>query len=127
MGAVHKFFGVQGPFRWDGVDVRQYDEGTSSGVTRQILVGENEGSTNFIIRYFELPPGSGSAFHTHGHEHGVVVLRGRGRVRIGDREQDLAFGDVIYVPPNEIHQFTNIGDEDAPAVTGLAADVNVPP
>ena len=111
MGVVHKFSDKGGPFRWDGVEVRQYEDGPSSGVTRQILIGENEGSANFIIRYFELPPGTSSAFHTHEHEHGVVVLRGKGKVRIGEREQYLAFGDVIWAPPDEIHQFSNAGDE----------------
>jgi len=111
MGVVHKFQGTDGPYRWDGVEVKQYEDGPTAGVTRQILIGENEGSANFIIRYFELPPGTASAFHTHAHEHGVVVLRGCGRVCIGGREQDLAFGDVVYVPPDEIHQFSNASDE----------------
>jgi quercetin dioxygenase-like cupin family protein len=111
VGIVHKFQGTQGPYRWDGVEAKQYGEGLPTGVTLQILVGQNEGSGNFIIRYFELQPGASSAFHTHAHEHGVVVLRGRGRVRIGDREQDLEFGDVVYVPPDEIHQFSNAGDD----------------
>ena len=111
MGVVHTFNATKGPFRWDGVEVKQYEEGPSTGVTRQILIGEKEGSANFIIRYFELPPGTSSAYHTHSHEHGVVVLRGRGRVRIGDHEQAIAFGDVVYFPPDEIHQFANAGDE----------------
>ena len=111
MGIVHTFKKVDGCYRWDGVEVAQYEEDPASGVTRQILIGEKEGSANFIIRYFELPPGTASAFHTHDHEHGVVVLRGRGRVRIGDRQHDLSFGDVVYVPPGEIHQFSNAGDE----------------
>ena len=111
MGTVHKFSSANGPYRWAGVEVAEYTDGPSVGVTRQILIGENEGSANFIIRYFELPPGTASAFHTHDHEHGVVILRGRGRVRIGDREEALSFGDAVFVPPNEIHQFSNIGDE----------------
>jgi quercetin dioxygenase-like cupin family protein len=111
MGTVHKFQGAGGPYRWDDVTVAQYEDGPVAGVTRQILIGPKEGSKNFIVRYFELPPGTASAYHTHDHEHGVVVLRGRGRVRIGEREQDLSFGDVVYVPPDEIHQFSNAGDE----------------
>lgn len=111
MGTIHKFLATGGPYRWDGVAVREYNEGPSSGVTRQILIGEDEGSANFIIRYFELPPGTASAFHSHAHEHGVVVLRGKGHVRIGEREEDLGFGDVVYVAPGEIHQFSNTGDE----------------
>jgi len=111
MGVIHKFQGTGGPYRWHGVAVTEYGEGPSTGVTRQILIGEDEGSANFIIRYFELPPGTSSALHTHTHEHGVVVLRGKGRVRIGDHEQDLTFGDVVYVAPNEIHQFSNAGDD----------------
>ena len=111
MGTIHKFKGGQGPYRWEGVEATEYQAGASKGSTRQILIGEDQGAPNFIIRYFELPPGNASEFHTHAHEHGVVVLRGRGRVRIGDREEDISFGDVVYVPPDEIHQFKNVGDE----------------
>lgn len=111
MGVVHKFHDTDGPYRWDDVEVMQVTDAPVAGVTRQILIGEHEGSANFIIRYFELPPGGASAFHRHENEHGVVVLRGRGRVRIGDHEQDISFGDAVYVPPDEIHQFRNAGDE----------------
>jgi quercetin dioxygenase-like cupin family protein len=111
MGIVHKFQGTSGPYRWDGVTVEDYGASASPGVTRQILVGEKEGSTNFIIRYFELPKGASSALHTHNYEHGVVILRGHGSVRIGDREQELSFGDVVWVAPDELHQFKNSGDE----------------
>ena len=111
MGVVHKFRGGTGPYRWDGVQVHEYNAGVGKGSTRQVLIGEAEGAPNFVIRYFELPPGNASEYHTHEHEHGVVVLRGKGRVRIGEQQVDLSFGDAVYVPSNEIHQFTNIGDE----------------
>ena len=112
MSIVHKFRGTDEAYRWDGVAVREYEGGAASaGVTRQILIGEQEGAPDYVIRYFELPPGGHSAFDQHAHEHGVVVLRGKGRVRLGEREIDLTFGDVVWVAPNEIHQFSNIGDE----------------
>jgi len=30
---------------------------------------------------------------------------------LGEKETEISFGDVVYVPPNEIHQFKNAGDE----------------
>ena len=41
----------------------------------------------------------------------VVVLRGCGQVQLGDTVHDLAFGDTVYVAPNEVHQFRNPSEE----------------
>jgi quercetin dioxygenase-like cupin family protein len=111
MGTIHKFQGTKGPYRWEGVPVTPVEEGASPGVTRQIIVGAGDKSKNFIIRYFELPPGGSSPLHTHWYEHGVVVVRGRGHVRFSDHEQDIFFGDAVFVEPNELHQFSNNSDE----------------
>ena len=44
-------------------------------------------------------------------DHGVYVLRGTARVLMGREVVEVVVGDVIYIPPNERHQFENIGDE----------------
>src|SRR6267154_1171114 len=83
-----------GGFRWDGIPVREYKTGDVPyrDVTRQTLLGEGAGEEpfNFVTRYFEIQPGGYSTLERHQHPHAVVVIRGRGRVMLGDRSHDLA-------------------------------------
>lgn len=96
-------------FRWDGMPVSEYKApGTSwNSVSRTTLVGNQGEQTAFHVRYFEIAPGGYTSLEQHAHEHAVLVLRGRGVVQLGERTHDLAFGDLVYVAPNEVHQFRN--------------------
>ncbi len=98
-----------GKFRWQGVTAAEYKDAADHhrGVTRLGLVGGAGEDTAFHVRYFELAPGGYSSREHHCHEHAVVVLRGRGEVQLGDAVYPLAFGDTVYVAPNEVHQFRN--------------------
>lgn len=102
-------------FRWHDVERETYKtEGTHfSGIIRQTLLGENEGEQhlNFITRYFEIQPGGYSSLERHGHPHTVVVLRGGGRVILGERVEEIVPFDCVYVSPGTLHQFHAMGDE----------------
>ncbi len=102
-------------FRWQGVEVREYKAAGApyKDVTRQTLLGEGEGEAdlNFITRYFEIQPGGYSTLERHQHPHAVVVIRGRGRVALGERTYDLAPFDCVYVAPGAVHQFEASGVE----------------
>ena len=104
-------------FRWQGVEVREYkaDGAPYKDVTRQTLLGEGEGEgeadLNFITRYFEIQPGGYSTLERHRHSHAVVVIRGRGRVALGEHTYDLAPFDCVYVAPGAVHQFAASGGE----------------
>ena len=39
---------------------------------------------------------------TRPHEY-YYVLYGRGRMIIGDEEQEISQGDLVYIPPNLVH------------------------
>ena len=39
----------------------------------------------------------------------MYVLAGRGTIVDGDEERPLAAGDVVFVAPNDVHQFRNTG------------------
>jgi quercetin dioxygenase-like cupin family protein len=102
-------------FRWDGVPVREYKTGDVPyrDVTRQTLLGEGAGEApfNFVTRYFEIQPGGYSTLERHQHPHAVVVIRGQGRVMLGDRSYDIAPFDCVYVSPGVGHQFRATGAE----------------
>ncbi len=108
---VLKFAG----FRWDAVPVREYRSGDApyQDVTRQTLLGEGAGEEpfSFVTRYFEIQPGGYSTLERHEHPHAVVVIRGRGRVILGERGYDIAPYDCVYVSPGVPHQFRAAGDE----------------
>ena len=99
----------QPDFHWQGVPVADYKVPGAHwcGIQRTSLVGEAGEQTHFHLRYFEIAPGGFSSLEHHGHEHVVVVLRGRGEVRLGPQQHELAFGDTVYVAPHEVHRFRN--------------------
>ena len=80
------------------------------GCTVRWLVSESDGAPNFAMRQFEVEPGGYTPRHSHAYEHEVYVLQGQGIVLEGDVEHPLTTGDVVLVPPDEIHQFRNTGN-----------------
>lgn len=88
-----------GSFDWSGVVVSSY----KPGATRRELVQ----AKGFHVRYFELDPGGATSLERHGHEHCVLVLRGRGQAILGADVHEVGFGDVVYVAPDDPHQFRN--------------------
>jgi ribulose-bisphosphate carboxylase large chain len=102
--------------RWDGVPVEPYKATTDAwhGITRRELIGNRGESPRFHVRYFELAPGGYSTLERHEHEHVVIVQRGRGEVRFGCYRFRVGPEDIVYVAPNDPHQFSNPDDADGP-------------
>lgn len=73
------------------------------------LVDETDGAPNFAMRQFEVAPGGFTPRHSHPYEHEVYVLDGAGEIFEGDVARPLRPGTVVYVAPDEIHQFRNTG------------------
>lgn len=58
-----------------------------------------------------IPPGGATVEHYHRvTEELYLVTEGRGRLRIGDEERDVAVGDCALIPPGERHKIANTGD-----------------
>jgi S-methyl-1-thioxylulose 5-phosphate methylthiotransferase len=114
VGIIHRQDNMEnGELRWHDVAVRAYGPENSGAdrATRQILIGTDEDSPNFHMRYFAVQPGGHTSLDRHSHEHGVYVLHGRARLRLGDDEHELNAGDVVYIPGNQVHQFFSSGQE----------------
>ena len=74
------------------------------------MVGEPDGAPSFSMRQFEVSPSGYTPLHSHGHEHEVFVLEGSGELTGADQTWPLRAGDVVFVPPQEQHNFRNTGD-----------------
>ena len=92
---------------WD-VDAKDAEEGASKLKVRW-LITKDIGAENFAMRLFEMEPGGYSPFHSHPWEHEVFILEGEGIVVGAEEERKLKAGDVVFVHPNEQHQFKNNG------------------
>ena len=111
MSAVHQFTGDKNKFIWNEVEsVPLKAEGIQSA-TKSILIGEKEGAPNSIMRFFELAPGGHSKLERHSHEHEVLIIQGKGKVRIGEAEHTVEPFDAVFVEGNELHQFSNPFDK----------------
>jgi S-methyl-1-thioxylulose 5-phosphate methylthiotransferase len=114
MAIIHHFNQIEnGELRWQDVSVRAYGPGNSDAdrATRQVLIGIDEHSPNFHMRYFAVQPGGHTSLDQHAHDHGVYILHGRANLRAGGKEHELSPGDVVYIPGNEVHQFFTAGEE----------------
>lgn len=94
------------------VQPEEVDDPEAKDVVVRWLIKEEDGAGNFVMRRFTVAAGGFTPYHTHAYEHEVFVVEGTGTLRFGDKEEPLREGDVVFVPANAEHQFTNSGEGD---------------
>jgi len=82
--------------------------------TNQMLITkeemENSGAKKFVLlEYIIFPPGTSTPKHTdpEGMEAMVYVTKGEAIFSIGDREEKVKGGSVIYIPSGALHYIKN--------------------
>ena len=110
MTRVRRF---SGGFDWEDVETLDYKPRGShfKDISRRVLFDASEGLSS-QLRYFEIAPDGHSTLERHEHLHAVLVLRGRGRVLLGNRIHELAPFDLVDIGPMTWHQFR--AADDAP-------------
>ena len=71
----------------------------------QVLVGPDDGAPHFAMRRFRMEEGGGVPLHTNDVEHEQYVLRGRARMRVGDRVHEVSADDVLFIPAGVPHSY----------------------
>jgi quercetin dioxygenase-like cupin family protein len=111
MSVIHHFTGQTNSLDWEDATHHEYNGPGVKGAIGKVLIGPADGANNFVFRYFRVEPGGNTVLDQHPHDHGVLILHGRARVRLGDQEFEVGPNDLVYVSPNDVHQFFTVGDE----------------
>lgn len=111
-------------FRWQDVERKDYktDSDNFRDIHRYSILSDETDGLNAHMRYFEIQPGGYSSLEKHRHTHSVMVIRGSGTVILGNRMEEIAVHDVIYIAPEAIHQFH--ADRDDPLGFLCVVDCN---
>ena len=82
-----------------------------TAVTKQVVLGPEEGSDEMVLRYFSVAEGGATPYHSHDFPHLVKIEAGEGvAVDVDKNETPVVAGDYVYVDTDEIHNFKNTGD-----------------
>jgi quercetin dioxygenase-like cupin family protein len=84
-------------------------EETTQGLTIRRVIDEVDGAGDFMMDIFEIEAGGWTGLHQHPWEHQVFVVTGEGEVTGPPGTTPFGPGQVIFIAPDEEHQFRNTG------------------
>ena len=94
-------------------------------VSYLLLTNGQFGSRNLTITWVEGEPTSEQATHAHPQEQVYVIVRGRGLMRVGDEQQEVVAGTLVFVPPDTPHAIRNTGEEPLVYVSATAPPIDL--
>lgn len=85
---------------------------SGGGGTYRILIDEpTTGARSFSLLVNEIRPGFGGRAHAHDVEHGMYIIRGRGRFTLNGKAYPVEPGTAVFVPPGASHSLACEGEE----------------
>jgi uncharacterized protein YndB with AHSA1/START domain/quercetin dioxygenase-like cupin family protein len=75
------------------------------GTAMHVLVGPQQGATDFVLRRFVMQQGGGMPYHTNLVEHQQYVLRGKARIRIADEVHEVSADHTLFIPAGVPHSY----------------------
>lgn len=79
---------------------------------RELLAHRNSCIAAQSLAEARLPPGASTTAHYHPKTEEIYyITHGQGRMQIGEELRDVKVGDAIAIPPGQVHQITNTGQD----------------
>ena len=92
------------------VQLQQVEEDGAQEVAVRWVINKEDGAQNFFMRVFDVQPGGHTPYHRHAWEHEVFILEGHAAVVTENGTKSAPAGNVVFVLPEEYHQFRNETD-----------------
>ena len=67
------------------------------------------GANICVIFNYLAEPGGGPRLHTHPYPETFIIRQGRGLFTVGDEQIEATAGQILIVPADTPHKFTNLG------------------
>lgn len=74
------------------------------------LIGADHGGVGVCVIFVDAEPGAGPSLHKHPYEELFILLDGEATFIAGEQEVRARAGEMVIVPPDTPHAFTNSGD-----------------
>jgi quercetin dioxygenase-like cupin family protein len=108
------------------VSLDSVEPGTATGARSfQLLHGPHNGSVRATGFVGYIPPGA-APWHYHLYDEIVWILRGKGRLHVGDDVEALAPGSAFRLHPREVHIVENVQPLAELAVLGIFTPAGSP-
>ncbi len=73
------------------------------------LQGGAHGANICVIFNFQQQPGGGPRLHKHPYAETFIIRSGTGLFTVGEEQITATAGQILVVPPDTPHKFTNLG------------------
>ncbi len=81
-------------------------------IIRELMHPQQHGNRQQSLAEAIVPPGTSTLLHVHRQTEEIYYFTGgRGRMRLGDAQFDVARGDTVCILPGTPHNLTNDGPE----------------
>ena len=74
------------------------------------LIGDDHGGLGLCIIFVDAEPGRGPSRHTHPYDEVLIIQEGQATATVGDETLDVGPGDIVLIPADTPHGFTNTGE-----------------
>lgn len=91
------------------------------GIVHRTLASRADGLSSLSVWTQTMEPGAATPPHHHDCDEVVVVLAGRGEVRIAGEAHPIGPDQTLVLPAEVDHQIVNTGDEPLRTLAALAA------
>ncbi|HDQ14939.1 MAG TPA: cupin domain-containing protein [Sediminispirochaeta sp.] len=94
----------------DEIEARKISGEGIQGVTKQVLIGPDQGWEDQVMRLFTVEEGGYTPKHEHPWPHSIFVVEGTGTLFVDGKDYPVKVGSVAYVTPGKKHQLRQAGE-----------------
>lgn len=89
-------------------------------ITNEIISGKNAS-----VNLTQLAPGSRFGLHYHNATDEIAyIIQGQGNLSLNSKDYPVKAGDLVYIPPHTIHDYTNVGNKTLQILVIFAPQLN---